>query len=133
MTDELSEADVRRVDRHVDPTAVTAEEIEDSLNDDFDGEARQAFAEALEGERAPVREEARDLLTDRLTTNPASGETQLRDEKGRFGPTASSVQGTRVDDSGEVYASVSGGEDVRLGSVDLDAGANGTRDAEYSR
>ena len=132
-TESIDEGDVKRVDKHVDPTAVNADDIEASLNDDFEGEARQEFAKALEQQRAPVRDEARDLLQNRLDTNPANGKTQLRNSKGHFGPMASNVQGTRVTDSGEVMASVSGGEDVTLGSVDLDAGADGPRDSDYSR
>lgn len=133
MTDQLSEEDVRRVDEHVDPTAVTSEEIEESLNDDFDGEARDAFADALEQQRQPVREEARDLLSDRLATNPADGETQLRNDRGRFTAKASEVVGTPeiADDSGRVTVETTQGT-VELGSVDTDAGARGARDAEYS-
>jgi hypothetical protein len=133
MTDTLSESDVRRVDERVDPTKVNADDIEDSLNDDFDGQAREAFAEALEQQREPVRQEARELLRSRLDTNPANNATQLRDENGRFGPMASSVQGTAVTDSGEVVAEVQGGENVTLGNVDLNAGARGPRSDEYSR
>ena len=133
MTDQLSEEDVRRVDEHVDPTAVTSEEIEASLNDDFDGEARDAFADALEQQRQPVREEARDLLSDRLATNPADGETQLRNDRGQFTAMASEVVGTPeiADDSGRVTVETTQGT-VELGSVDTNAGARGARDAEYS-
>lgn len=134
MTDELSEADVKRVDQHVDPTAVTASEIEDSLNDDFDGEARDAFADALAEQREPVREEAREMLNDRLSTNPASGETQLRNSKGQFSAKASEVVGSPEisDDSGRVTVETTDGT-VDLGSVNVDAGASGTRDSEYSK
>jgi hypothetical protein len=133
VTDQLSEADVKRVDQHVDPTAVTADEIEDSLNDDFEGEAREQFAEALESQREPVREEARDLLSDRLATNPASGETQLRNEKGQFSAKASEVVSSPeiANDTGRVTVETTGGT-VDLGTVDTDAGAVGPRDSEYS-
>jgi hypothetical protein len=133
VTDELSEADVKRVDQHVDPTAVTADDIEDSLNDDFEGEARDAFAQALEGQREPVREEARDLLSKRLATNPASGETQLRNSKGQFSAKASEVVGSPSisDDSGRVTVQTTEGT-VDLGTVDVNAGAVGPRDSEYS-
>jgi hypothetical protein len=133
VTDELSEADVKRVDQHVDPTAITADDIEGSLNDDFEGEARDAFAQALEAQREPVREEARDLLSKRLATNPASGETQLRNSKGQFSAKASEVVGspTISDDSGRVTVQTTEGT-VDLGSVDVNAGAVGPRDSEYS-
>lgn len=133
MTDELSEADVRRVDQHVDPTAVTADDIEDSLNDDFEGQAREAFAEALEGQREPVRDEARDLLSNRLATNPASGETQLRNSKGQFSAKASDVVGSpEIEDAtGRVTVQTTEGT-VDLGAVDVDAGAVAPRDSEYS-
>ena len=133
VTDDLSQADVERVDQHVDPTAVTAEDIEDSLNEDFEGSARDAFAEALESQRGPVRDEARDLLSNRLATNPASGETQLRDSKGQFSAKASEVVGspTISNDSGRVTVETTGGT-VDLGTVDVDAGAAGSRDTEYS-
>ena len=134
MTDSLSQSDVERVDSHVDPTAVNADDIEDSLNDDFEGGARDAFAQALEEQRGPVRDEARDLLSKRLATNPASGETQLRNSSGQWSAKASEVQGTRVTDSGRVEATTSGGDTIDLGTVDLDAGAaEGTRDRRYSR
>ena len=134
MTDKLSEADVKRVDQHVDPTAVTASEIEDSLNDDFDGAARDAFADALAVQREPVRDEARDMLNNRLSTNPASGETQLRNSKGQFSAKASEVVGSPEisDDSGRVTVETTDGT-VDLGSVNVDAGASGTRDSEYSK
>ena len=132
MTDSLSDDDVERVDRHVDPTAVNADEIEDSLNDDFEGGARDAFAQALAEQREPVRDEARSMLSNRLATNPASGETQLRNSSGQFSAKASEVTGTRVSDSGRVEATT-GGETVDLGTVDLSAGADGGRDREYSR
>lgn len=133
MTDELSEADVKRVDQHVDPTAVTADDIEDSLNDDFEGEAREQFAQALESQREPVREEARDLLSKRLATNPASGETQLRNSKGQFSANASDVIGSPSisDESGRVTVETTEGT-VDLGTVDTNAGAVGPRDSEYS-
>jgi hypothetical protein len=133
MTDQLSEADVRRVDQNVDPTAVTADEIEDSLNDDFEGEARDAFAQALENQREPVREDARDLLGDRLATNPASGETQLRNSKGQFSAKASNVVSSPEisDTTGQVTVETTSGT-VELGTVDVDAGARGTRGTDYS-
>jgi hypothetical protein len=133
MTDQLGEAAVRRVDQNVDPTAVTAEEIEDSLNDDFEGEARDAFAQALESQREPVREDARSLLSDRLATNPASGETQLRNSKGQFSAKASDVVGSPEisDTTGQVTVETTSGT-VELGTVDVDAGARGTRGTDYS-
>jgi len=133
VTDELSEADVKRVDQHVDPTAVTADDIEDSLNDDFEGEAREQFAQALESQREPVREEARELLSNRLATNPASGETQLRNSKGQFSANASDVVGSPEisSDSGRVTVQTTEGT-VDLGTVDVNAGAVGPRDSEYS-
>lgn len=133
MTDQLSEADVRRVDKNVDPTAVTADEIEDSLNDDFEGEARDAFAQALENQREPVREGARNLLSKRLATNPASGETQLRNSKGQFSAKASDVVNSPEisDTTGQVTVETTSGT-VELGTVDVDAGARGTRGTDYS-
>jgi hypothetical protein len=131
MTDSISDSDVRRVDENVDPTAVNRSDIEDALPDDFEGEGRSAFAERVEGQRSEVRDEAKSLLGSRLTSNPANGKTQLRDESGRFGPMASSVEGTRLESDGTVYADVEGGSDVRLGSVDLDAGASGGRSANW--
>lgn len=132
-SDGLSESDVRRVDENVDPTAVTADQIEDSLNDDFEGDARQEFAEALEDQRQAVRDDARDLLSDRLATNPASGETQLRNSKGQFSAKASDVTGSPeiVDSSGTVAVETSSGT-VELGTVDVDAGARGPRTDTYS-
>ena len=134
MTDELSESDVKRVDQHVDPTAVTADEIEDSLNDDFEGQARDDFAQALEDQRQGVRDDARNLLSNRLATNPASGETQLRNSKGQFSAKASEVVGSPeiADSSGRVTVETTQGS-VELGSVDVNAGAAGSRDSEYSR
>jgi hypothetical protein len=133
MTDSLSESDVRRVDERVDPTAVTAEEIEESLDDSFDGGAREAFSEALESQREPVRDDARSLLSDRLATNPASGETQLRNSKGQFSATASDVVGSpQIEDStGQVTVETTSGT-VELGTVDVDAGARSPRSNEYS-
>lgn len=134
MTDSLTKSDVRRVDRKVDPTAVTADDIEQSLDDSFEGGARDAFAEALEGEREPVRQEARELLSDRLTTNPASGETQLRNDKGQFSATASDVVGSPeiANESGNVTVQTTDGT-VNLGTVDVDAGAGTSRSSEYSK
>lgn len=134
MTEQLSEADVKRVDKHVDPTAVTADQIEASLNDDFEGQARDAFAQALEDQRGAVRDEARDLLSNRLATNPSSGETQLRNSKGQFSANAADVVGSPdiEDSSGRVTVETTEGT-VELGTVDVDAGAAGSRDSEYSR
>lgn len=133
MTDSLSEDDVIRVDQHVDPTALTASDIEDSLDDSFDGGARQAFADALAQQREPVREQARDMLSNRLSTNPSSGETQLRNSKGHFSAKASDVVGSPSisDDSGRVTVETTSGT-VELGTVDVNAGADGTRDSQYS-
>jgi hypothetical protein len=133
MTDSIDESTVRRIDKNVDPTAVTADEIEDSLNDDFEGEARDAFAQALENQREPVREDARDLLGDRLATNPASGETQLRNSKGQFSAKASDVVGSPEisNTTGQVTVETTSGT-VELGTVDVDAGARGTRGTDYS-
>lgn len=134
MTDELSEADVKRVDKHVDPTAVTADDIEDALNDDFEGQARDEFAQALEDQREAVREDARNLLKNRMGPNPASGETQLRNSKGQFSAKASDVVGSPdiEDSSGRVTVETTEGT-VDLGTVDVNAGAAGSRDSEYSR
>jgi len=133
MTDSIDESTVRRIDKNVDPTAVTADEIEDSLNDDFTGKARDAFAQALEGQREPVREDARNLLSDRLATNPASGETQLRNSKGQFSAKASDVVGSPEisNTTGQVTVETTSGT-VELGTVDVDAGARGTRGTDYS-
>lgn len=134
MVDTLAEDDIARVDSHVDPTATTADEIESSLNDDFDGESRDAFADALADRRAPVREEGRELMHKRITRNPSSGDLMIRNDKGQFATNADAVSGSYVADSGDVMASVSGGEDVRLGSVDLSAGSeSGSRDSAYSK
>lgn len=135
MTDSLSESDVRRVDERVDPTAVTAEEIEESLNDDFEGQAREAFAEALEAQRQPVRDEAREMLSKRLATNPASGETQLRNSKGHFSAKASDVVGSPEisDGTGRVTVETETHGTVELGTVDVHAGARSPRTTEYSQ
>jgi len=140
VTDSLSEEDVKRVDQRVDPTAVNQSDIEDSLDDSFEGGAREAFSEALSKQRAAVREDARELLSDRITQNPASGESQLRTPDGRFGPSIENVEGTpRFESSdGTVSVELSGearekyGASMELGTVDVDAGASGSRTSEYS-
>lgn len=133
MTDSLSEDDVIRVDQHVDPTALSASDIEDSLDDSFEGGARQAFADALSQQREPVREQAREMLGNRLTTNPSSGETQLRNSKGHFSAKASDVVGSPEvsDESGRVTVETTSGT-VDLGTINVNAGTNGTRDSKYS-
>ena len=134
MTEQLTQADVERVDKRVDPTATTAEEIEESLNEDFDGGARDAFADALEDQREPVREGARDLLSKRLSTNPADNSSQLRNSQGQFAPKTAEVVGSPEVESqtGRVTVETTEGT-VELGSIDLDAGASGSRGTEYSK
>ena len=141
MTDELSEADVKRVDKHVDPTATSADDIEDALNDDFEGQARDEFAQALADQREAVRNQfanddpsSESMVEKRLTTNPADGETQLRNQKGQFAAKVEEIQGPAevVDESGMVAVETEQGT-VELGTVDLDAGAAGSRDSKYSR
>ena len=133
VTDSLSDSDVKRVDKRVDPTATTADDIEESLDDSFEGGARDAFAEALEEQRAPVREEARDLLSDRLSTNPADGTSQLRNSQGQFAPKTAEVVGSPdVDQGGRVTVETTEGR-VELGEIDVDTGVRGSRGTEYSR
>jgi hypothetical protein len=133
VTDSLDDEDVERVDQHVDPTAVAADDIEDSLNDDFEGGAREAFAQKVSAQREPVKQEASDLLGDRLGTNPADGSSMIRDSNGQWAANAEDVATTEVDSSGRAVARLNDGSTVDLGTVDLNAGAEGGRDSEYSR
>ena len=126
MTDSIEDSDVRRVDRNVDPTALTAGDLEDELPDDFSREAKSAFAERVAEQRSAVRESVD--LSNRITQNPASGQPQLRGPDGRLGPSTDSVEGTEVQDNGDFVATLSDGSSFKIDTVDLNAGSSEGRE-----
>lgn len=128
MTDSIEDSDVRRADQNVDPTALTSSDIEDSLPDDFSREAKDEFADRIADQRSAVQESVD--LSNRLVNN-SNGSTQLKGPDGGFGPSADSVTGTRLDDDGSYYAELDDGSDFLLDTVDLDAGADGGREANW--
>ena len=120
MTDSIEDSDVRRVDANTDPTALTDDEIEDAMPDDFSSEAKQAFADRVSQARSEVRESVD--LSKRIDQNPASGDAMIRNESGQFAANADDVTGTRLEDDGGYYADLSDGSSVRIDTVDLQAG-----------
>lgn len=125
MTDSIEDEDVRRVDENVDPTALTAGDVAESMPDDFSREAREAFGERVSEQRSEVRESVD--LGKRITQNPASGTPQLRGPDGRLGPSADSVQGTELRSNGDYVANLSDGSTFTIDRVDLNAGADRPR------
>lgn len=126
MTDSIEDADVRRVDQNVDPTALNAGDVAEAMpEDDFSREAREAFGERVAEERSAVRESVD--LSQRISQNPANGAPQLRGPDGRLGPSADSVEGTELRSNGDYVANLSDGSSFKIDTVDLNAGADGTR------
>lgn len=128
MADSIDESDVQRVDRSIDPTATDRSSIEQDLPDTFEGDAQSAFAERVSEMREPVRDEAQDLLSDRLSRNGSS--VQLRNSQGQFAPGVDRIVGSaEVSESGSVSVDVRQDDGdlatVDLGRVDLQAGAEG--------
>jgi len=118
MVDTIDESDVARVDKEwTDPEALNKQEIQSQLNNDFDGKARDAFAERIAEKREPVREEARSLLVDKSTATRSG--RQLRDDKGQFVGKAQNVD-LDVSGGGTVTArNTNTGRETTIGSVDL--------------
>lgn len=129
MTDSITDDDVRRVDQNVDPTALTTGDVQAELPDDFSRSAKSAFAERVASSRRAVRESVD--LSKRIGRNPANGQPQLKGPNGRFGPSADSVTGTTLESDGSYYAELEGGERFLVDTVDLDAGADGHREANW--
>lgn len=121
---------IGRIDEVTDPEALTESEIKRQLraNPNLRGDAVDAFAEQIAGRREAVQEEARELLPKRLAKNPANPEViQLRTQDGRLGPKVPddlSNVATDVDSGGRVTATLEG-QTVELGTIDLNAGAEG--------
>jgi hypothetical protein len=138
MVDTITDSDVERMDKHVDPTDLNASDIESAfrterseqdgsdLSDFVQGDARSAFAQKISQKRAPVREQATQELSNQISEPGANGRRQLygRDpETGRntFVGTAQNVE-VEVDRSGTVYGvNQNTGTRAEVGSVDLDA------------
>lgn len=129
MTDSITDEDVRRVDRNVDPTALTDDDIAEELPDDFSSTAKDAFSERVAAERDAVRESVD--LSDRIAQNPATGEAMVKNEQGQFAASATKVTGTRVESDGAYVAELDDGGEVRVDTVDLQAGAEGTRSSGW--
>jgi hypothetical protein len=127
MTDSIEDSDVRRADQNIDPTALTQSEIEDSLPDDFSRQAKDAFADRISEQRDSVRESVD--LSKRLVNNGQS--TQLKGPDGGFGPSTDSVESTRLESNGEYYAELEDGSDFLIDRVDIDAGADSSREANW--
>jgi hypothetical protein len=138
MPDSIDEEAVDRVDQAVDPTVFTDGAVRDDLvdNPNIDGSAIRAFAERVSERRDDVLDAGRELLSDRLSPNPANPEViQLRDQDGKLGPRVPDEGSVDldVDPSGEVVAEV-GGSQVDIGRVDLNAGVSYQRSLDrYSR
>ena len=138
MPDSIDEEAVDRVDQAVDPTVFSDGAVRDDLvdNPNIDGAAIRAFAERVSQRRDDVLDAGRELLSDRLSPNPANPEViQLRDQDGQLGPRVPDEESVDldVDPSGEVVAEVEGSQ-VELGRVDLDAGVSYQRSLDrYSR
>lgn len=128
MTDSIEDSDVRRADQNIDPTALTQSEIEDSLPDDFSREAKDAFADRIADQRREVQESVD--LSNRLVNN-SQGSTQLKGPDGGFGPSTSKVESTRLDADGNYYAELEDGSDFLVDRVDMDAGADEPREANW--
>jgi hypothetical protein len=127
MTDSIEDSDVRRADQNVDPTALTQGEIEDALPDDFSREAKDAFADRIADQRDAVRESVD--LSNRLVDN--KGTAQLKGPDGGFGPSTDKVESTRLESNGEYYAELEDGSSFLIDRVDMDAGADSAREANW--
>lgn len=138
MVDTIDESDVSRLDRHVDPKNLNTSDIESAfrrersdqdgsdLSDFVKGDARSAFAERISAKREPVREEARQQLSQQISEPGANGKRQLygKDpETGRntFVGTSQNIE-AEVGDDGTVYGvNQNTGTRAVVGRVDLDA------------
>lgn len=133
MTDSIESSDVRRVDQNVDPTALDSGSIEEQMPDDFSAEAKQEFARQVSERRSPVSQEAQRTLSQNISEPGANGQRQLygkNTENGRttFVGTAKNVDAS-VNDRGDVIATNQNtGTSAKIGSVDLDKGAEGRAD-----
>lgn len=129
MTDSITDEDVRRIDQNVDPTALTDQDIEDAMPDDFSRSAKDAFSDALADRRSEVQQSVD--LGDRIGQNPANNEPMLKNEQGQFAAGADRVEGTTLEDDGGYYAELDDGDRVRIDTVDLDAGSSEGREAVW--
>jgi hypothetical protein len=138
VPDSIDDEAINRIDQAVDPTALSDGAVREDLlsNPNIDGGAIRAFAERVSGRRDDVLDAGRELLSNRLSPNPANPEIiQLRDQDGQLGPRVPDEGSVDldVDPSGEVVAEV-GGSQVNLGRVDLDEGVSYQRSLDrYSR
>jgi hypothetical protein len=138
MVDTITDSDVERMDKHVDPTDLNASDIQSAfrsgrseqdgsdLSEFVTGEARQAFASRISSKRAPVREQASQQLSQQISEPGANNQRQLygkNPETGRntFVGTAQNVD-VDVGDDGTVYGvNQNTGTRAVVGEVDLDA------------
>lgn len=132
MTDSIDDDDVDRIDSNVDPTALTQSEIEESLPDGDDGfssSAKREFADRIADQRSEVQDSVD--LSKRISTNPSSGEAQLRGPDGGFGPSADKVDSTRLESNGDYVAELNDGSTFKIDNVDLNAGVDSTREDNW--
>ena len=125
MTDSISDSDVRRVDSNTDPTALTDDDLEDAISDDFSDSAKEAFAERVADKRTAVQEQGVGDLSDRIDQNPLTGQSMVRNDSGQFVGAAENVEGTELADNGEYSVTFSDGSTETVTTVDLDAGNSG--------
>jgi hypothetical protein len=123
MTDSIDETDLRRVDSNVDPTALTDDDIEDAMPDDFSDSAKQAFADRISDRRDAVQQSVD--LDQRIDTNPLTGSAMVRNDDGQFIGKASNVEGTNLEPSGEYQVEFSDGSTETIAQVDIQAGNDG--------
>lgn len=136
MVETISEEDVDRMDRHVDPTLLRGDQVESafrSQRSDKDGSdlssfvkggARSAFAERIAEKRAPIRNSATEQLSGQISRAGNNGQRQLYGidpETGRntFVGTASNIE-IEVSRDGAVYGTNQNtGTRAKVGTVDL--------------
>lgn len=138
MVDTISDSDIERMDRHVDPTDLNAREIQQAfrskrseetggdLSGSVKGEAREAFAKRIAQKREPVRQEARQELVSNTSEPGANGKRQLYGKdpssgRNTFVGTAQNIE-VEVDRDGTVYGvNQNTGTRAIVGEVNTDA------------
>lgn len=127
MVDTISESDVERLDKFVDPTALSEDAVTEAFSDvdRVDGQARRAFGERVAEKRSPIQQDVRRTLIDSLGDAGANRRQQVYGSRTSDGQTVAvgAVQNLRTEVRGDgtvVAENVSTGTRAEVGSVDLD-------------
>ena len=127
MVDTITDSDVERLDKFVDPTALSEDAVTEAFSDvdRVNGEARRAFGERVAQKREPIQQDVRRELIDSLGDAGANNRQQVYGSRTSDGQTvavgAVNNLRTEVTESGDVIAeNTSSGTRAKVGEVDLD-------------